>query len=57
MPKQDIAEGLEVYRFEAIRAAKQLSYKREFVERIQHADTINEISRIMVTARKDKFGS
>lgn len=57
MPKQDIAESLETYRFEAIRVAKQLRYKKEFVERIRHAGTINEISRIMVTARKDKFDS
>lgn len=49
--------SLKLYRHEAIVIAKQLKYKKEFIERIKTAETINEISRIMVTARKDKFGS
>lgn len=46
---------LEMYREEAMTAAIQLGYKEEFIERIDNALTINEITNIMVTARKDRF--
>lgn len=55
--KADSESSLEMYRIQAMSAASQLRYKQEFIERIEKAETINEITRIMVTARKDRFGS
>lgn len=52
-----IEEGFETYRSEAIDAATELRYKPEFLKRICKATTINEITRIMASARKDKFNS
>lgn len=47
----------EAYRDEAVTAAKELRYKKEFIERIKKATSINEITNIMVMARKDRFDS
>ena len=54
----DISEEtqLETYREQARTAAEELGYKQKYIERIDAAVTINEITNIMVTARRDRFG-
>lgn len=44
------------YKKQALTAAKELGYDERFIERIKKAKTEVEIERIMVTARKEKFG-
>ena len=43
------------YRDNAIKAAKDLKYGKDVIERIKTAKTEAEIERIMINARKEKF--
>lgn len=45
----------EVYQRYAIKAAEELRYSDEAVEKIKQAKTENEIRRIMMDARKEFF--
>ena len=40
------------YQKDAITAAKDLNYGEKVIYKLEHAKTIGEISRIMITARK-----
>lgn len=41
------------YKRSAIRAAKELCYSKEVIEKLKKATSDNEITRIMVSARND----
>lgn len=43
------------YRIKAIRAAQDLHYKSDVIERIRHAKTDAEIERIMISARRGEI--
>ena len=47
---------LQTYQREARKAAKDLGYGKKVIERINEAKTEGEIQRIMIKARKEKFG-
>lgn len=55
MPKKKKAERaideFYIYKRNAIRAANELAYRPTIVDRVREAKTINEITRIMKTAR------
>lgn len=46
----------EAYKVQAIKAARDLQYGDEVVAKIKNAKTDGEIARIMITARKERFG-
>lgn len=46
---------LKLYKKQAIKAAKDLMYGKEVVEKVEAASTIADIDRIMKNARKEKF--
>ena len=43
------------YQYEALKIAEQLGYSDETIIKIKRANSDNEISRIMMQARKEKF--
>lgn len=43
------------YKSQAIKAAKDLFYGKKVIEKLKAAESESEISRIMITARKEKF--
>jgi hypothetical protein len=45
------------YKRFALKAAKELCYSAEVLERIRNAVTDNEVCRIMITARERRFNS
>lgn len=45
----------EVFKKQAKKAARQLGYPNSVIDKIEAAKTEVEISRIMATARKEKF--
>lgn len=49
-------QGFESIKTQAIRAAKDLCYKKKYIDRLANAKTEGEVQRIMITARKEKFG-
>ena len=44
---------VDIYRKEALITAKELSYDNTIISSLKNAKTINELTRIMVTARKN----
>ena len=44
-------DEIKTARFHAIKAAKELWYPDEVIEQLKKAETIDELSRIMATAR------
>jgi len=50
-----VSEELKVYREQAIKAAKDLRYGQDVILHIKQAKTINEITRIMASAREKTF--
>lgn len=44
------------YKSNALKAAEELGYPQEVIAKIVKAKTDGEISRIMMAARKEKFG-
>lgn len=49
------AEQFKSYRKQAVKAAEELMYPASVIGDIWKAETISQISRIMATARKNKF--
>ena len=49
---QPLSSEVREYQKDAITAAKDLNYGEEVIYKLEHAKTIGEISRIMITARK-----
>lgn len=49
------SNDLVIFRRQAIKAAKDLCYGDEVIEKLKAATTINEVDRTMRTARKEKF--
>ena len=47
---------VESYRREAIKIADDFNYGKRVIKKIKNAETSNEISRIMKSARIKKFG-
>ncbi len=45
----------KVFKKQAIKAAKNLCYGEEVINKLEAATTIAEMDRIMKTARKEKF--
>lgn len=45
-----------IYKDQAINAAKELGYGRRVIKKIKEAESEEEIQRIMITARHEKFG-
>lgn len=45
----------KVFKKQAKKAARQLGYPNSVIDRIENADSEEEINRIMATARKEKF--
>lgn len=45
---------LEKERQEVLKAAKQLCYSKEVIQKIENAKTVNELTRIMKSARGSK---
>lgn len=49
------SNDLVIFRRQAIRAAKDLCYGDEVIEKLKAATSINEVDRVMKAARKEKF--
>lgn len=49
------SEDLEIYRRDAIQAARELWYGQDVVDRILTAKSVTEITRIMTSARKGEL--
>lgn len=47
---------LQIYRPNAIEAAKDLYYGEEVIKKIKAAKSVGEIEQIMITARHKRFG-
>lgn len=47
-----LSSEVRKYQKDAITAAKDLNYGKEVIYKLEHAKTIGEISRIMITARE-----
>ena len=53
---QNNNDTFKAYKSEAIKAAEDLEYGTEILEKLENAKTDGEIQRIMVSARHEKFG-
>ena len=49
-------QGLSWYKPEAIQVAKDFHYDPKYIKQLEEAKTCIEISQILATARKAKFG-
>lgn len=52
--KRNSWESVKIYRRQTKRMAKELGYSDEVVSKLDKAQTISEVERIMTTARKAK---
>ena len=52
-PRIDLKQELELYRKQAITAAKELLYGNVVVNNIKNAGSVGEIERILIAARKN----
>lgn len=43
-------------KMQVIKTAKQLGYKKKFIDQLKEAETDIELNKIMRAARKDRFG-
>lgn len=50
-----LSSKVREYKKDAITAANDLNYGEEVIYKLEHAKTIGEISRIMITARKGDY--
>ena len=53
---QNNNDTFKAYKSEAIKAAIDLEYHTEVIEKLNKAKTDGEIQRIMIAARHEKFG-
>ena len=53
---QNNNDTFKAYKSEAIKAAKDLGYGTEILEKLENAKTDGEIQRLMIAARHKKFG-
>ena len=51
---EDLPSETREYQKQAIKAAKELKYEAEVVDKLERAKTVGEIARIMITARKSE---
>lgn len=47
---------LDAAKWEARKAAKDLGYRKDIFEEIENAKTEGELTRLMINARKERFG-
>ena len=47
--------GIEMYKRDAIQAARDLGYDSEVIQKLKNAQTQNEITNIMICARNEFF--
>lgn len=55
LSREEYAERFSNYKREAIRAAKDLLYKKDVIKKLENAGSESEIEHIMCSARKERY--